>query len=72
MKYPVRIKIRPIIEKKNFSGFLKIIGAQNQLLITFLSDLVCNQTIKYRISIPTHTQRISTLLAIKSEQKVIQ
>ena len=44
-----------LIEKPAFNGFLKIIGAQNQLLITFCSDIVCNKTLKARHSTPTHT-----------------
>ena len=49
------------IEKLGFNGFLKIIGAQNQLPITFCSDLMRNKTWKARNSTPTglHT-RIST------------
>ena len=37
-----------LIEKLAFNGFLKIIDAQNQLPITFGSDLVCNKTLKAR------------------------
>ena len=44
-----------LIEKQFFSGFLKIIGAQNQLPITFYSDLMHNKTLKARNSTPTHT-----------------
>ena len=35
-----------LIEKQIFSGFLKIIGAQNQLHITFYSDLMLKWDIK--------------------------
>ena len=40
------------IEKPVFNVVLKIIGAQNQLPITFCSDLV---TLKARNSTPIHT-----------------
>ena len=42
---------------------------QNQLLITFCSDLVCNNSLKARISTHTHTniQLLISLLHIKSE-----
>ena len=43
-----------LIEKPVFNGFLKIIGAQNQLPITFCSDLVCNKTLKAKICPYTH------------------
>ena len=36
-----------LIEKPVFNGFLKIIGAQNQLHVTFCSDLFCNKTLKF-------------------------
>ena len=32
-----------------------IIGAQNQLPITFCLDIVCNKTLKAKKSTPTHT-----------------
>ena len=44
-----------LIENPVFNGFLKIIGAQNQLAITFCSDLVCNNSLKAKDSTPTHT-----------------
>ena len=48
-------------KKKRFSnGFIKIIRAQNQLPITFCSDLVYNKALKARNSTHTHT-RISNL-----------
>ena len=43
-----------------FNGFIKIIGAQNQLLNTFCSELVCNKTLKARISTHTHTHEYPT------------
>ena len=43
-----------LIEKLDFNRFLKNIGAQNQLLITFFSNLVCNKPVKARNSTPTH------------------
>ena len=36
------------IEKQVFNGFLKNIGAQNQLPITFYSDLMRNKILKAR------------------------
>ena len=36
MKYPIRIKIRPIIEKYYFNGFKKIIFAKINYLSLFL------------------------------------
>ena len=44
-----------LIKKLVFNGFLKIIGVQNQLLITFCSDLVRNNSLKARNSTHTHT-----------------
>ena len=44
-----------LIEKPVINVFLKIIGVQNQLPITFCSDLLCNKTLKARNSTPTHT-----------------
>ena len=49
-KYLITIQTRPtqivisifLIEKPVFNRFLKIIGVQNQLPITFCSDLVCD------------------------------
>ena len=43
------------IENLGSNGFLKNIGAQNELPITFCSDLVCNKTLKARNSTPLHT-----------------
>ena len=43
------------LEKPVFNVFLKIIGAQNQLPITFCLDLMLNKTLKARNSTPTHT-----------------
>ena len=63
-----------LIEKPFFNGFLKIIGVQNQLPITFCLDLVCNKTLKAEMR-PHHTHEFLTLiflLHIKSEQKVIR
>ena len=40
-------------QKKVFNRISKIIGAQNQLTITFCSDLVCN---KARNPTPTRTK----------------
>ena len=50
------IQTRPIflIEKPDFNGFLKIIGGQNQLPITFSSHLMRNKTLKARNSTPTY------------------
>ena len=42
-----------LIEKPVINEFLKIINAQNQLPITFGSDLVCNRTLKARNSTST-------------------
>ena len=52
-KYLITIQTRPtpivksifLIEKPVFNAFLKVIGVQNQLLITFCSNLVCNKTL---------------------------
>ena len=55
-----------IIEKPAYKGFLKVIGVQNQLLITF-----CSQGLK----LDPHTHEFLTfdiLLQIKFEQKMIQ
>ena len=41
------------METPVYNRFLKIIGAQNQLLITFSSDILCNKTLKARNSNPT-------------------
>ena len=38
------------IEKPVLNGFLKIIGAQNQLRFSFCLDLVYNKTVKAKIS----------------------
>ena len=43
-----------IIENPILNRFLKIIGAQNQLPITFCSDLMSNITLKARNSTPKH------------------
>ena len=43
-----------LIEKQNLNGFLKIIGAQNLLTITYCSDLMRNKTLKARNSTPKH------------------
>ena len=43
-----------LIEKLFFNGFLKIIGVQNLLTITYCSDLVYNKTLKARNSTPTY------------------
>ena len=43
-----------LIEKPVFSGLLMIIGAQNQLPITFCSDLECNKTLKAKHLTLTH------------------
>ena len=44
-----------LIEIPIFNGFLKFIGAQNQLPITFCSDLMRNKTLKARNSTLTNT-----------------
>ena len=44
-----------LIENPVFNGFLKIVGVQNQLPITFCLDLMCNKTLKARNSYPTYT-----------------
>ena len=49
-----------------------VIGVQNQLPITFCSDLVCNKKVMVRNSTPTPFLTINILLHIKSEQKVIR
>ena len=61
-KYLITIQTRPaqivkiyLNEKPVFNEFLKIIGALNQLLITFCSDLLRKKTLKARNSTPTHT-----------------
>ena len=77
-KYPIAIQICPtqignsllIIEKPGFNRFLKIIGVQYQLLITFCSDLVCIKRLKAKNSC-VFLLYIS-LLHIKSEQNVIR
>ena len=51
-----------IIEKPGFNGVLKINGVQNQLPITFCSDLVCNKTLNAQNSTPIRT---------KSDTKVV-
>ena len=43
-----------LIGKPVFNGVLKIIGAKNQLLIIFWSDLVCKKTLKARNSTLTN------------------
>ena len=64
-----------LIEKPGFNGYLKIFGAQNQLTITFWSDLVCNKTLMAINSIiKRHTHEFLTFnipIYIKSEQKMI-
>ena len=62
-KYLITIQTRPtpivksvfLIEKPGVYEFLKVIGVQNQLPITFCSDLVCKKTLMVRNSTPTHT-----------------
>ena len=59
-KYPITIKTRltqiiKVYFLLKFRFLTNIIGAQNQLLVTFCSDLVCNKTLKARNSTPTHT-----------------
>ena len=49
-----------IIEKPVVHGFLKIIGAQNQLPITFCSGLVYNKTLKAWNSTSTCTHEFLT------------
>ena len=46
----------------DFNGFLKVIGIQNQLPITFCSDIVCNKTLKAKKSTPTHELLIFNIL----------
>ena len=62
MKYFIAIQTCPtqivkvyFLLKNCFNGFLKIIGVQNQLPITFYSELIRNKTIKARNSTP-HTR----------------
>jgi hypothetical protein len=59
MKYLITIQTHPTqIVKVYFllkNRFLKIIGAQNQLFITFCSYLMRNKTLKARNSTPTQT-----------------
>ena len=61
-------------EKQDFNGFLKIIGAQNQLPITLCLDIKSNKTLKARNATPTHTDFLPliSLLRFKSEQKVMR
>ena len=62
-KYLITIQTQPtsivksiiLIEKLVFNLFLKVIGVQNQLPITFYPDLVCNKTLMVRNLTPTHT-----------------
>jgi hypothetical protein len=44
-----------LIKNPGFNGFLKIIGAQNQLPITFCSDLMINRALKAKNSSAKHT-----------------
>ena len=61
-KYLITIQTRPtpilksifLIENPFFYEILKVIGVQNQVPITFCSDLVCNKTLMVRNSTPTH------------------
>ena len=61
-KYLITIQTRPtqivkvyFLLRNGFNEFLKIVGAQNQLPITFCSDLMRNKTVKSKSSTPTHT-----------------
>ena len=62
-KYPITfqtcptqiVKVYFLLKDRLISSFVKIIGAQNQLPMTFCSDLVSNKTLKARNSTPTHT-----------------
>ena len=61
--------------KNLFYQILNIIGVQNQLLITFCSDIMCNKTcIKgYTIDPLTHELlNFDIILHIKIEQNVIR
>ena len=82
-KYPITIQTDPtpninsifLINSKPVSNvFLKIIGAQNQLPITFCTDIVCSKTLNARNSIPSQTnfEHLISLLCIISEQKFIR
>ena len=72
-KYLITIQTRPtqivisifLIEKPVCNRFLKIISLQNQLPITFYSDILYNKTLKAR-----KFEYLISLLHIKSEQKV--
>ena len=44
-----------LIEELVLNGSFKIISAQNQLHVTFCSDLMRNKTLKAKNSTPTHT-----------------
>ena len=44
-----------LFEKLVFNNFLNMIGAKNQLPITFCSDLMRNKTLKARNLTPTYT-----------------
>ena len=61
-----------LIEKKVFNGFFKIVSVQNQLPITFCSDLVFDKTLKVRNFTPKHTNFLSNIKHIKSKQCVIR
>ena len=49
------VKVYFLLKNCFFNRFLKIIGAQNQLAITFFSDSMRNKTLKARNLTPTHT-----------------
>jgi hypothetical protein len=62
-KYPLAIQTRPtqivkvyfLLKTRFLTNFFKIVGAQNQLHITFCPDLMRNKTLKARNLTPTHT-----------------
>ena len=61
-KYFITIQTRPtqivkvyFLSKPGFNIFLKIVGEQNQLPITFCLDFMLNKSLKARNSNPTHT-----------------
>ena len=58
-----------LIEKAFFNRFFRIISSQNQLPLTFSSDLVCNKTIKARNST---FLTFNIPISHKFEQKVIR
>ena len=65
-----------LIENPVLNGSLKIIGAQNQLPITFCSDLVCNKTLKskdYEFEPHTHDFLTFTIpiAHTKSDTKIV-